>query len=528
MTSRFGGDVLESGDRVGDWIVECRLGEGGMGAVYRCHSVLSDAMKAALKVMKSHTLGAGRERFAQELQSLAMLSHPGIVRVLGGGEDRERGLLFLVMELLTGESLADRIRRGPLPATEAVPLFRSIADSLAYAQAAGIHHRDVKPENIMLVAGAGPKLVDFGIAKSTGGAQLTMAGAVPGTLAYLAPEHFSSDAPDPALADVYSLGLSLHEALTGQCAYAVSTTSNADFGRLVGRKLDSKPMDPGTAFSAPLRELVRRATEPDPARRIASMAEFAAGLGALAVDPLSQPWGARPAAPVPPPQTVAVRREDRPVTVPVVAPVSGGSGGKWFAAGALGLVGGGVLVTAVVGIAVAAFFAWPSDPPEIATPEPAVEEPAAPVVAEPAEVPVAVVPPAPAPAPLPAPVQPEAPKPAQSRPAPSRPVPVAMPVPVPVAEPEPEPEPVVEPEPEPAPMAVAVRTVRIIAPSSTTGVLVRDGTGEIQQVSTNQSVDVRVGDVQVQHGFAGASVIVNVKNDSQRIVCSTPDSCVVK
>lgn len=671
--------MLESGDRVGDWIVESQLGEGGMGAVYRCHSVLSDAMKAALKVMKSHALGAGRERFAQELQSLAMLSHPGIVRVLGGGEDRERGLLFLVMELLSGESLADRIRRGPLPATEAVPLFRSVADSLAYAQSAGIHHRDVKPENIMLVAGAGPKLIDFGIAKASGGAQLTVAGAVPGTMAYLAPEQFTADDPDPALADIYSLGLTLHEALTGQCAYASSTTSGAEFGRLVGRKLDSKPMDPGTAFAAPLRELVRKATEPDPKRRFASMSELAAGLGALAVDPLSQPWGARPASHGLPPQTVAVRREPvapvRLEAAPAAVVAAPGNGGKrWLAAGAVGLVGGGLALTAVVGIALAAFFAWPDGtvadagrvleiaaPPDavvrvgderidvvngtatttrptgavdvriargpgaetwtggacpacascaeervdlvagegaraVALPlaelpaairtvrasapglptelrptfrldgrEPSSSEPGAaafdgvtagdhvltarvgtcpssdrcasdgscppacsavsqPVVVGCGPGPQAVTVTLSAPGAAPVPVVPQVPV----KPAPGRPAPVPIveaPVPEPPA-PEVLPEP--EPEPEPAPASVPLRTVRIIAPGSTTGLLVRDGTGEVQQVVTNQTVQVRVGDVQVQHGFSGASVIVNVGLDSQRIVCATPDSCVVK
>src|SRR5687767_15016091 len=95
--------VLAAGDQIGDWIVDGPLGEGGMGAVFRVHNVLSSSMRAAVKVLKPQDLGRGRERFSLELQALATLNHPGIVRVHGGGEDRARGLLFIVMELLHGE-----------------------------------------------------------------------------------------------------------------------------------------------------------------------------------------------------------------------------------------------------------------------------------------------------------------------------------------------------------------------------------------------------------------------------------------
>ncbi len=219
---------LNEGDTIGDWIVEGPLGEGGMGAVYRVHSVLSGELKAALKTLKPHEVGQGRERFAVELQALARLTHPSIVRVLGGGEDSQRNLLYLVMELLEGETLGDRIKRGPLPADDAAALFRAVGEGLAFAHSKGIFHRDVKPANIMLVPDAGPRLIDFGIAKEKGGQQLTQAGTVAGTMAYIAPEVFQSDDPDAAAADVYSLGLTLHEALTGSSVYGnEGTTSGA-------------------------------------------------------------------------------------------------------------------------------------------------------------------------------------------------------------------------------------------------------------------------------------------------------------
>ncbi|MCA9492713.1 MAG: serine/threonine protein kinase, partial [Myxococcales bacterium] len=282
------------------------IGEGGMGAVFRCHSTLSDAMKAAVKVLKANEVSQGRERFVQELQTLAGLSHPGIVRVLGGGEDRERDLLFLVMELVSGESLASQLTRAPLPPGEAVELTRRIAESLAHAHEVGVFHRDVKPSNVMLAPG-GAKLIDFGIARSAQRGKLTVAGTVTGTMAYLPPESFQVDDPDPALADVYALGMTLHEALTAAHPFGDDTTSSASLGRMVAMKLGSQPLDPGSAFGQDLRELVKSATHPDPAQRIPSMAAFAEALAGLGI------VAARPAPAAKPPMTVsAVKSQEVP------------------------------------------------------------------------------------------------------------------------------------------------------------------------------------------------------------------------
>jgi serine/threonine-protein kinase len=319
------GVTLATGDQIGDWVVDGPLGEGGMGAVYRVHSVLSEDMKAALKVLKPHEVGKGRERFAQELQALAKLTHPGIVRVLGGGEDRQRNLLYLVMELLDGEPLVDRLARGPLTPDEAVPLFRVVAESLSFAHSKGIFHRDVKPANIMLIPGGGPKLIDFGIAKAEGGQALTQQGMVSGTMAYLAPEVFREDSPDPAKADVYSLGLTLYEAISGDPAYSKdATTSGAQIGRLIAKKLDSKAFDPGPAFPADLRDVIRKATEADAGARYPTMAAFADGLVSLKHASAAHPQIAT--GPAKPPSTVMVHKVEsppsgqKPVPVPVQKP----------------------------------------------------------------------------------------------------------------------------------------------------------------------------------------------------------------
>ncbi len=312
--------TLAVGDRIGDWIVEGSVGEGGMGAVFRVHSTLSSEMKAALKVLKPHDVGQAKERFAQELQALARLTHPGIVRVLGGGEDTNRSLLYLVMELLEGESVEKRLERGPLPADEAVPLFRVIAESLAFAHSKGIFHRDIKPANIMLVPGAGPRVIDFGIAKERGSQQLTQAGTIAGTMAFLAPEVFRDDAPDPGRSDVYSLGLTLYEALTGDAAYGRGgTTTGAEMGRLISKKLSSKAQDPGAAFPYDLREVVKKATAPEPADRYDGMGALADALSGLKHASVAQAN-----VHAKPPSTVAVQipksAKPEPAPVPVKQP----------------------------------------------------------------------------------------------------------------------------------------------------------------------------------------------------------------
>ena len=267
--------ILLAGDRIGDWVVEEPLGEGGMGAVYRVHSTLSERLQAALKVMKPTRDPEARARFVREAEALSAVSHPSIVRVMGFSEDLARGVPYIVMELAHGETLRQRFSRGPLALDEALRTFTPLADALDHAHRAGIHHRDVKPSNVVLLTGGGIKLVDFGIATGEEWESLTTSGHL-GTLAYVPPEAFRGGVKaDGGAVDVYGFGVSLYEALTGTPAFPVDRGASPAAGAaaVAARKLSQEPLDPGPKFPDPVREVVSLATDPDPAVR--------PGIGAL-------------------------------------------------------------------------------------------------------------------------------------------------------------------------------------------------------------------------------------------------------
>lgn len=290
--------MLVAGDRIGEWVVESQLGEGGMGAVFACHSGLSQRVRAAVKVLKPHDLGAARERFVREVEVLASLKHPAVVQVLGGGEDPARGLLYMAMELVEGEPLSDRLKRGPLGWDEACRLFSELGDGLVLAHRAGVTHRDIKPENIMITREGRPKLLDFGVAVQTGAERYTQDGSVAGTLAYMAPEVFQGEQADPR-ADIYALGLVLWEALTGRSAFGGENDSGgAVVARMIGAKLSAEPMDPGPTSPEAVREAVRRATDPIRESRLHDLEQLVIALraarGETSAIPPRPPTDARP------------------------------------------------------------------------------------------------------------------------------------------------------------------------------------------------------------------------------------------
>ena len=176
--------MLVAGDQIGDWIVEETLGEGGMGSVYRCRNAMSERIKTALKVMKPHNLDSAADRFVREAEALYALRDPAIVRVMGFGKDESRELLWMAMELIDGEDLETRIKRGPLLLDEARSAFRQVAKGLQHAHEIGICHRDIKPGNLMLTQNGRAVVLDFGIAIDEGRTKLTAQGTLPGTLSY--------------------------------------------------------------------------------------------------------------------------------------------------------------------------------------------------------------------------------------------------------------------------------------------------------------------------------------------------------
>ncbi len=370
--------MLNPGDRIGDWIIDSTLGEGGMGAVFRAHNTLSEKLQAAVKVLKPHGMGDAQARFVREVELLAAVQHPAVVRVLGCGMDEERNLLFMAMELLDGEELTDRLARGPLTFDEAGRYFKQLSEGLAAAHKIGVVHRDIKPQNILITTKGEAKLLDFGIAVQTGGTKLTKAGLMPGTIAYMPPEVFEGQRPDHR-ADIYALGLVLFESLTGTEAYPDDggLTPDQNTVKTMGSKLAAESFDPGDAFPDQIRELVKAATDPEPDTRLNDLDAFVkimqtGGTANIAIGDIA-PQQSKPS------DTFGLDFDELPVptgglkTMEVQAPPQAGGAGKWIAiivvllgiilvGGAVVLVGGGVLAGGAAGAAVWS-ISGPSPPP---------------------------------------------------------------------------------------------------------------------------------------------------------------------
>jgi len=243
------------------------LGSGGMAMVYRAHDLRHDRA-VAIKILRAGVAAAlGRERFLREITVTAGLDHPHILPLLDSGE--AAGVLYYVMPCVEGESLRERLRReARLPVDEAIAIARELADALQYAHDAGIIHRDVKPENILL-AGGHARLADFGIAQAnatTPGPPLTQTGFVIGTTRYMSPEQ-ALGLPLDNRSDIYSLGCVLYEMLTGSAP---------------GPHAELAPIPHVDDIPAVVEPAIRRALAPRPEERFESAADFARGLAGTA------------------------------------------------------------------------------------------------------------------------------------------------------------------------------------------------------------------------------------------------------
>ena len=201
---------------VGRFEIERLAGRGGMGHVYLARDRATGG-PAAIKIIQSEPSDSRRARFLREAQVLAELEHPAIVRYLSHGYTVQHEP-FLAMEWLDGEELGLRLAREGVTAAAAVPLVRRIAEAIGHAHAHGVVHRDLKPNNVMLVGRdlARVKVLDFGVARVQAEAGMTRTGAAIGTPSYMAPEQARGGRDIDPRADVFSLGCILFECLTGR------------------------------------------------------------------------------------------------------------------------------------------------------------------------------------------------------------------------------------------------------------------------------------------------------------------------
>ena len=281
---------LAVGARLGPYEIVAPLGSGGMGEVYRAHDSKLNRDVAIKGLLPAVANDPDRlARFSREAQVLASLNHPNIAHIYG--LDRQDGLdggertSFLVMELVEGEELAQRIARGPIPIDEALPIARQIAEALEAAHEQGIIHRDLKPANIKVRPDGTVKVLDFGLAKAmepvgsapkmsqsptiTTPAMMTGVGVILGTAAYMSPEQARGKTVDRRT-DIWSFGCVLYQMLTGWNTFAGDTVSDT-----IVAILERDPAWNALPDATPpaVRRLLQRCLEKDPRRRLHDVAD---------------------------------------------------------------------------------------------------------------------------------------------------------------------------------------------------------------------------------------------------------------
>src|ERR1700731_1584569 len=260
--------AVATGTRLGPYEVVAPIGAGGMGEVWRGRDTRLDR-SVAIKILPAELADNAqfKLRFEREAKTISQLNHPNICTLYDVGEN------YLVMELLEGESLADRLAKGPLPLEQVLRYGVQIADALDKAHRAGIVHRDLKPGNIMITK-SGAKLLDFGLAKAalplTSGATLTASatrttpvtqqGTIVGTFQYMSPEQLEAKELD-ARSDIFSFGAVLYEMLTGKRAFPGESAAS-----IIAAIMHTQP-SMGPQITGPVEPVLRRCLAKNPDER---------------------------------------------------------------------------------------------------------------------------------------------------------------------------------------------------------------------------------------------------------------------
>jgi Tol biopolymer transport system component/predicted Ser/Thr protein kinase len=288
--------------------IESRLGQGGMGVVYKARDTQLDRV-VAIKVLPPEMMASAdrKQRFVQEARAASALNHPNIVTVYDVRADA--GVDFIVMEYVNGRTLDQTILSTGLEVTRSLRYAAQIADALARAHEAGIVHRDLKPSNVIITPDDRVKVLDFGVAKlldpggssgetATRGAPITDAGIAVGTAAYMSPEQAEGRKID-ARSDIFSFGAVLYEMVTGRRPFAGDSQV-----AILSKVLNDEPLAPGTLITGLPQDVERtilRCLRKDPGRRFQTMADLKVALDDLVTDSAVtvpvQPAGVRPAPP---------------------------------------------------------------------------------------------------------------------------------------------------------------------------------------------------------------------------------------
>ena len=283
------------GTRIGNYELGEKLGAGGMGEVYRATDTRLQRAVAIKLLPESFVSDPERvARFDREAKTLASLNHPNIAAIYGLEEGA--GRTAIIMELVEGEDLSDRVARGAIPVTDALDIARQLAEGLEEAHSRGVVHRDLKPANIKLTPDGQVKILDFGLARAFSGeavdeeplsnsptiTAMTQQGVILGTAAYMSPEQ-SRGKPVDKRSDMWAFGVILYEMLTGQQLFKGETVSDTVAG-ILRQEFDWDVLPPDTP--AATRRLLRRCLERDPKLRLRSAGD--ALLELLEPDPVEE------------------------------------------------------------------------------------------------------------------------------------------------------------------------------------------------------------------------------------------------
>jgi eukaryotic-like serine/threonine-protein kinase len=262
--------AFEIGSTVGDYEIVALLGAGGMGQVYKVRHSISDRLEAMKVVLPSRQDDSQlAERFEREIKVHASLNHPNIA-ALHTALWLE-GRLLMIIEYVEGVSLANKLRQGPAPVGPGVDWISQVLRALAYAHAHGVIHRDVKPANIMITPAGVVKLTDFGIARAVRDSGITRSGLAVGSLYYMSPEQIKGGAID-GRSDLYSVGVTLYEALTGKRPIE----GESDY-EIMNAHLAVPPVPPAEligGFPSGLAQVVLKSLAKKPADRFQTAEEF--------------------------------------------------------------------------------------------------------------------------------------------------------------------------------------------------------------------------------------------------------------